>query len=280
MWNQKVKILYGEEAMRDFYESIITAKPKEYLIFGSAGRAADVVAEKYWLDFEKKRIALGIKTRRIYNDTADARESESKYGDRTLREIRFNPTIGRSPIITVTYQDKVIFSSWSIKNPFFITIENDELAEGFRKEFEALWNQREHTYHGIEGVQRVLENVFLEEPKEILLYGSSGASIRSMPDFIAKWHKERARKQIMFKAMYTDTPESRHRVSFLDRNYLEVRYLPSSYQSSIGTMVYCNKVILFSLMERNYFAVVIENKEFAHFHGRQFGLLWEISKKR
>jgi hypothetical protein len=45
-------------------------------------------------------------------------------------------------------------------------------------------------------------------------------------------------------------------------------------------MVYCNKVILFSLMERNYFAVVIENKEFAHFHGRQFGLLWEISKKR
>lgn len=283
MWNEKTKTWYGKEGLKAYFEDMLKENPKEYLIIGEAGRAADIMPE-WWNDWDKRRIAQGLKTRRIYDDTLEARKAALRHPHRELREIKFVPLQTKTPLITCVYGNKLMFTSWRIKNPILIMVENKEIAEDYRSQFETLWNQKQHTYYGIKGIQNVLMQIIQPDekgnPKEILCYGTSGASPKLFPKFIENWHKIRIKNKVKIKIIYTDTKESHNRVAKLknDPNY-QIKFMPGGYESPVATFVLPNKVILMAIT-KNAFATVVENKDITEIYRKQFETLWKISKER
>ena len=276
MWNEQTKTLYGKEGLNQYFNDVLNEKPKELLIMGE-GTAPDIDSE-IWHEWDKKRVAAGIKTRRIYDDTLEARKAAKKYPTREFRKDKFIPFTTKTPLITVVYNNKVMFSSWSLKNLILVIIENKNIANDFKQQFETLWNQKQHTYYGIDGVKNVLTQFIEEAPKQALIYGTSGASTKIFPDFIAEWHKKRIEKKIDIKVIYTDSIESKKRLKRLKKDsHFHVKLMPGGYESPVATFIYNNKVILMAIV-KDGFATIIENEEINRIYRKQFDVLWKISK--
>lgn len=277
MWNAQAKTFTGKEGAKAFLDDILITKPKEYFVFGGSGNIAQIMPE-YRYKWDKKRIAAGIKVRRIYNDTAEGRKEAERYSEFELREHKFMP-VEDTPIITMTYEDRVWFASWNIKEPIFVLIENREIAKGFQNQFLQLWNQTQFVYMGVEGLKKAMMKIVDDKPKELFVFGSSGASIKIMPETIAEWHRKRIRYKIKTKIVYTDSPETRERLKKLKKDiYYDIRLMPANYPSPVATFIYEDNVAIMALMEGG-FATFIKKKEIAEIYKKQFEMLWKISKK-
>lgn len=277
-WGAESVTYTGKEGIVAFLEDILKTKPEEYLVMGSSGNILQVMP-KYRMEWDKKRVAAGIKIRRLYHDTAEARKSAQGYAKSPLRESRFVPMGGESPFATIIYADKVWVVAWSIKNPLLVLIKNKHIAQGFRNQFEQLWHQEERIYHGLEGVKNVLMQALDEKPKELFIYGSSGVAVRVIPEFIEKWHKKRIKNKVKTRILYTESKESRERLKILKEDpYFDYRLMPGAYPSTVATLVYDDKIVLMAIM-KDGFATVIKKKEIADIYRKQFDNLWNISKK-
>lgn len=277
MWQEQTKTLYGVEGLRHYFNDILKEKPKEFLVIGEAGRAADFDPE-FWNEWDIKREKLGIKARRIYDDTLEARRAVKRHPQRKHREIKYMPFHPKTPLITVVYNNKVMLTSWKHKDLILVIIEDRDIANDFRQQFETLWNQKQHTYYGIEGVKNVLTQIIDEKPKEVFVYGTSGASRKIFPEFIKKWHEKRVKYRIKFKVIYTDSEDTKDRLKKLEKDpYYHVRLMPGGYESPVATFVYNNKVMLIAIV-KNGFATVIEHDEITKIYRKQFDTLWKISK--
>ena len=278
MWNEETTVWSGKEGLKAMFDDLLKEKCDEHLVMGTAGRAADIIP-KYWKEFHRKRVEQGRMARRIYEDTQEARNAARKYDSDDLYEARFVPTTGKSPIMTIIYGNKVVFTAWSLEKPLLIMINNKEISNGFRMQFNQMWDQKQKTYQDIEGIKNVLMQIIDEQPKEINVYGSTGASPKLIPEFIAKWHKERIKNKVFLNIIYIDTKESRKRVEkYKEGDLVKCKFMPGNYESPVATFVYNNKVILMSITEDG-FATVIENEKITKIYKKQFDTLWKLSKK-
>lgn len=278
MWNDDTRVWRGADGLKMYFDTIAKDKPKELMIMGNHGRAADVIPE-HWNEFNKKRYEIGLRSRRIYDDTPEARKAAGKHPIGDIHQIRFNPAIGDSPIITSIYHDKVWFMSWDPKMPLVILVKNKDLAEGYKYRFEELWNQKNKTYNGLEGLKTVLEQLMEDKPEEFHIYGSSGAFVKLAPEYINDYHERRIKNRITMNIIYTDTEDSRKRAAlFRKKPYTNIRYLPGQYESPIATLTYNNKVVLMAI-EENGFAVVVDDPKMADIFKKQFETLWNVSKE-
>ncbi|NQU98802.1 TrmB family transcriptional regulator [Candidatus Woesearchaeota archaeon] len=278
MWNQKTITYHGDTAIKMMMEDIIKSKPKEYLTIGSSGRTADQLGQE-WVEWNNKRIKLNINNRRIFNDSEAARKIAKPYlGE--LRDAKFIPMQGGdSPFNSVVYNDKVWIFRWGEHDTFGIMIEDKNIAKGFRSEFDTLWNQKERIYRGVEGVKRVLMMILEEKPKEMCVYGTSGASVLIFPEFINEWHRKRREYKIHTRMIYVDTKVARDRVHiFKDDPYYDVRFMPGDYISPVATFVLDDKVVLMSITD-NGFATIIEHEDIVEIYKKQFESFWKMSRK-
>ncbi|MBU0472032.1 MAG: hypothetical protein KKF89_01210 [Nanoarchaeota archaeon] len=277
VWNQRTKTYHGEKAAQMFMDDIIKTKPKEYLVIGSTGRIADIMP-KEWKEWDEKKASLNISTKRIYDESEQGRRMAEKYQESKLRETKFMPLEGgESPFNTAVYNDRVWIFNWQKGNPFVMLIEDKEIANGFKDQFNTLWNQKERIYRGLEGVKQAFMKIIEDKPKEVCAYGSSGVSPIVMPDFIKKWHELRVKNKIKAKVMYVNSKEGRKRAKEV-RIYVntESKVMSGNYISPVTTFLYDNKVILISIT-KNGFATIIENKEIFNSYKKQFDIMWNNS---
>jgi sugar-specific transcriptional regulator TrmB len=135
-------------------------------------------------------------------------------------------------------------------------------------------------FEGKKGMQTLL-NMILEE-KELFVLGGSRRTAEVMPYYMAKWHKERARRRIHVKIIYNDTPEIRKSLKKA-KKYLhaekefEYKFLHISYLSSIMTIVFGNKVML-GVWHKEPSGILIESAEIAKTYKQYILDLWKIAK--
>ena len=94
--------------------------------------------DKYWVNFQERRVEKGIKCRYILNE--NLRENFLK--DRTslkLTQTRFVTPKHLSPMWIEIYKNKVGIGILN-ENPSVFVIENKEIAQGFKDQFEIIWN--------------------------------------------------------------------------------------------------------------------------------------------
>lgn len=135
-------------------------------------------------------------------------------------------------------------------------------------------------FEGKEGMKSVLSYILKENPKEILVYGSSGVSHKLLPFFMEHWHKQRIKQKILQKAIYNNVPESKERIKKgPSLKYAEIKFLPIKNVSLTGTIIYNNKVLLTVWDLENPLAISIESKNITQQYKNNFEILWKVSKE-
>jgi sugar-specific transcriptional regulator TrmB len=138
IWGQDTRTYRGIEGLKAMWNDVLYEKPEELLVMGGSARSADRIPE-FMSQWYRAREKFGMKIRRLFEDTPESRKISSLYSKIPLREHRFTTVEGLSPQIILVYGDKVVISSWDIKNPLLVKIVNKEIADNYRKQFEAKW---------------------------------------------------------------------------------------------------------------------------------------------
>ena len=132
---QEVHHFKGKEGAKTILEILLKEKSKEWLIFGTTGKTAEMLSF-YLPQFHRKRVERKIKFKAIYSEDSIKRAREIK--KIRLTEVRILPKEYMTPTHISIVGDKVGIILWS-EEPLGILIENKEIANSFRAYFELLW---------------------------------------------------------------------------------------------------------------------------------------------
>lgn len=135
-------------------------------------------------------------------------------------------------------------------------------------------------FEGKEGMKSAMSYILKDNPKEILVSGSSGVGYKLLPFYLEHWHKERAKRKIKLKIIYNNIPEAKERIKKgPSLNYSEIRFIDFNHASLTGTLIYNNKILLTIWDLENPFAILIENENIAKSYKNNFQVIWKSAKK-
>ena len=135
-------------------------------------------------------------------------------------------------------------------------------------------------FEGKEGMKSVFSYILKDNPKEILVYGSSGVSYKLLPFFMEHWHKQRIKQKISARIIYNNVPESRERIKKGPSvRYIDIKFMPIKNFSLTGTLIYHNKVLITMWNPETPLTISIESKDIVKQYRDNFELLWKIAKK-
>jgi HTH-type transcriptional regulator, sugar sensing transcriptional regulator len=133
-------------------------------------------------------------------------------------------------------------------------------------------------FEGKEGMKSVMSYILKENPKEILIYGSSGVSHKLLPFFMEHWHKQRIKQKIPIKIIYNNVPETKERIKKGPSLKLtKIKLLPIKNISLTGTIIYKEKVIITIWNSDTPLAISINSKEISKNYKDNFEVLWETA---
>lgn len=135
-----VQVREGEESFEHLFEDILSTvgKDGDYLILGGVGNAfyslerIRPLYHKYVNIYAKQ----GINLRMI---SFGGQDFTTQYWAQKLLEVRELSGSYGTPVATVIYGDKVALEVMDPENISIITIENKNIAEAYRQQFETLW---------------------------------------------------------------------------------------------------------------------------------------------
>lgn len=128
-----VKVFVGKEGLKNVYNDILKTE-RDYIGFGP-GRQLEKIMKFYLHNFIKERVRRGIKIRQIYDDSSRG----FKYTKNPLLEVRYLPDESCSHAALRVYGNKTVIMLLDTREPLAIMIEKREIADGYRKYFEVLW---------------------------------------------------------------------------------------------------------------------------------------------
>jgi len=131
-------------------------------------------------------------------------------------------------------------------------------------------------YRGFRGIRSAVSDILdeLSSGDEILAAGIQSEKDPSQNRFWKHWHKERIRKKIKCRVIFSDRGTDYYKL-FKKMKLTEVRFLPSLVFTTVD--VTKNKVLIFAY-KNDVSVVVIENQEIAEKFREIFNILWQIAK--
>ncbi len=141
---------------------------------------------------------------------------------------------------------------------------------------------RIQVYKGKSELQQMIKDVLLYRDITLYSYWSIGDTMDLLtPTFFAKYHKERAERNIALKAIWSkDQATTKKVISFLNEHMKEkkeIRIAPTDKNFTLGYEIYANKVCFISSSKENY-GFIVESNELAETMKIQHEIIWNISK--
>jgi sugar-specific transcriptional regulator TrmB len=133
------EIFKGKKGINQIYTILLNSGGKEYNTFGGGSNVTyNIMGETWWKNLHTKRISKKIHCRQVFD------ESIRKFGEelnkKSFTKIKFLPKEQaqlQETIILGEFVGIVIFT----ENPYGILIKDKIVADGYRKQFEILWNK-------------------------------------------------------------------------------------------------------------------------------------------
>jgi hypothetical protein len=124
----------GKEGIRQIFEDQLE-KGKDVSIIAGSAKVEDIL--KYFFPrYERIRKEKNMHTRMIKDDNT---KEKTKYTKIALNKMKYLKNFNDSPMSQYIYGNNVAIILWTEK-PFAVLIREKEIAEGFRQNFEFLWN--------------------------------------------------------------------------------------------------------------------------------------------
>jgi sugar-specific transcriptional regulator TrmB len=139
---QKAEVYEGINGIKTFYEMILKELKKGDLICVlGVPKESNVLLEKYFLNWNKRRVELGIKMQIIYNN--NCREYGLVREQMKLTEVRYMKQELETPAWIDIFNDFVCTINVHGNSTACFLMKNKETANSYRKYFEIMWNQAE-----------------------------------------------------------------------------------------------------------------------------------------
>ena len=133
---RKVTMSEGIRAFRIIFDNLLE-KNQDIFVYGIPKGVVDIVGG-FINEFHKKRIEKKINMYHIYNE--DAQERIRYLNDMDYTKARFLPSKFDTNIMTLVCGDVVLLTFWD--EPIFtILIENQAIADTYKKYFDILWEE-------------------------------------------------------------------------------------------------------------------------------------------
>ncbi len=126
-------VFKGKAGLKSVFEDQIE-QGKEIFIIGGSEVAYDLM-EFYFNWFDKRRKSKKMPIKIIFNTPLTKRLPKIP-----LAEIKYLPEKYSSPLAINIYGDRVAIIFWNKEKPLAILIKQKEIAEGYKKHFELMWN--------------------------------------------------------------------------------------------------------------------------------------------
>ncbi len=134
LWNQETRVVKGMNAIKHIFDEIVESGHCDFI--GARGYFVGRSAKNYIDDWEKKGIKNGFTMRNIVDPGVKGHRittfpfAQTKY---TLPEM-----FSKLSVFWI-YGEKVIISNWTQDEPIAIIIENKQLHDMYKQQFEILW---------------------------------------------------------------------------------------------------------------------------------------------
>jgi sugar-specific transcriptional regulator TrmB len=132
-----IRLVQGKTQFLNVVNEILAQRPDEFVFFGNAEKALDLMSLEYFDIWKKKRIKMGIKSRDIVlnNYYYDRLETTNK---NELREIKYLP---KGFVCDGLYSVAGnTFICWNPILPKVIVINDPIIAQMFKMNFELIWS--------------------------------------------------------------------------------------------------------------------------------------------
>ena len=125
----------GIRGIKELLLELLEAGGREHHTFGSTAKSL-MLGDAWWVSYHKKRSALGIKAKLLFNESLAHWKAEKKY---PKSEVRYTKA-GFEPLTeTIIRNDKVAIIIWTDK-PIGTLIHQKEAAESYDKFFKVIWD--------------------------------------------------------------------------------------------------------------------------------------------
>lgn len=135
-------------------------------------------------------------------------------------------------------------------------------------------------FEGKEGMKTALSRILRDNPREAVVYGSSGVSHKILPFFMEHFHKQRVKQKLRMRILYNNTAAAKERVATgPSLKHTEIKFLPIGEASVSGNMIYGDKVLIFMMNPEMPLVISIESEEIAKQYKDNFEVLWKTARK-
>jgi sugar-specific transcriptional regulator TrmB len=284
LWNQQTRSLFGSVGAREFLEE--TLQEKDVYWIGGNG-AIEHYHNDVWQWYKEERIAQQV----YWHDLVDPEMMLSGVIDTTsiandpYYESKVLPPSVASPHVICIYGNKVANIVWKENSVITIT-EDIDVAAGYKKYFDYLWNQKVHTYTGWDELEALYFSELLNDINTGDVEYVIGANIGDTPtgqlrsmDFFTRFNTARkARGGNMQALVYQrDLPHIYQQCidsGDIAAGTAQVKSLQDKYWSPLVVDIFSNKVVILMMKEEPTATVYTDVDIIAGFK-KQFDAHWE-----
>jgi sugar-specific transcriptional regulator TrmB len=130
-------------------------------------------------------------------------------------------------------------------------------------------------FRGVDGLKAVFEDV-LVHAKVLRVYAGGVQAADYLGDYFWRWNQRRAKRKILSRFIFIDTPEIRARVKKL--SFAQTRPIPPQYYSNVVWWLYADKLVLL-FWGSNLMAVQITGADIAKSYEYFFETIWKNAPK-
>lgn len=258
-----------------FYEGLdLLKKGDMFYAFGIPHRTN--VINRFFVRWSKDRAEKGINSQLLFNDEARG-ELQTLPENNRRSEVKFMEKGVVTPAaINIFKHRTVIFPNQLDQNPLLIVIDNQNIADSFKAQFELLWNQNVTSFTGVEGPRYVLNDIMNTKYDENLAFGLSEDKLNKYAS------KELAKLVSLQNEGKINPPRLLFTGEIVREEISKVakwRVLPKEFSSPFHYEVYGDKVAIIN-WDAPITTIIVKNKEMVNSFKAYFDSLWKVAKEK
>jgi len=256
----------------------------EHLAFGIPKRSEPV--NRFFIKFNKERARRKIKNRIIFTEQArtDPKTASQTYPENNpLAEIKFTNEV--IPAAINVFNDRVIIFPSEVEEPLIIVIDNKEIAESFRVQFERWWDQDTTASHGFKAFEDAWSSLFneLKTGESYNVFGAAFGTDENQKQFVKYFqnlHKKRIEKGIKSKILFQKGAEEVIKKYKMDRLYSEdLKFKTLPFKVDFPVEIYSQgDTTLLLIQKKDPTIITIKNKDITKAFINFFETMWKQIK--
>lgn len=265
-----------------FYEGLDMLKDKEkdfMFVLGVPSRTQE--ENRFFTHFAKERAKRGFVMKALFNENVRG-ESRFLPGNYPLAEFKFNKETTSASIDI--FNDRTIIFPKTVIEPMAVVIDNKEVANAFKSQFDMWWNQETKISKGFISMKNALSGLIDSMEKgdtyDVLGAGYGGTSNeKKYQKFFTEIHKHRNKKGVHARMLFQQGIDKERTMIDYVKKDSDIKHLPYKESSPVEIITTQDQAIMIIQEGDEPTIITIENPTIAKSFRNNFENAWNQKTK-